>query len=337
MTSSSMVLLGSLAACHAAAPPMDGVSHVERHYINAIGPVKMDVLVAIDDTAAMAPYQDRIQALPQAIVQSLDPGFDVRIAVTSNDGVLHRAPGVADPWLATRLDFALARTSNFHGSLADALAPLVHVGTTDPRPNQLLAAQQLALAGNRDHFLQDHFLRDDALLAVVTITATDDASPLPVADYAAWLGTIKRSTSVEIAGIYAMPAPRLDDLYNNLQGPPFIRVGFGPASSINGGDGAPAFPDLTIVKVAGGAFCWHASDVDPETPGPQYDCTFTAQIAGAPRSLPPCTVDPEPPCWELVPSLDDACMDADALRPVIHGYRDFVFFPALAVECVVDR
>ena len=63
------------------------MSHVEHYELSAAGPVKLDLLVVVDDTPAMALYQERIKALPQAIAQSFDPTFDVRIAVTSNDGV----------------------------------------------------------------------------------------------------------------------------------------------------------------------------------------------------------------------------------------------------------
>ena len=145
------------------------------------------------------------------------------------------------------------------------------------------------------------------------------------------------SLGIDLIGIYAMPAPRLDALYDQFElGTPGATVRTLDRISIETGP-AP-FPDLDhLVPVAGGSICWHASDVDPETPGPQYDCTFTAEIVDAPRALPPCTSPDGLLCWELFPSSPnaDGCPDTDALHPRIRGYREFLFSPAIHAECVV--
>jgi hypothetical protein len=318
-----LALVAIVTACAEQAPSGPEIATgVEIHELPAADPRPVDLLIFVDDTPAMAPYHTRIPQLAQAIADALssdlDATFDLRIAVTTNDGVLRLPPGSAVPWLETRLDFDLGRTSSFDGALADALAAVMDVPTTNPGPSQPLAAEQQVLSeGSAD------FARSGAALWIATIAATDDASPLPVADYIAWL---QARQPMGVLGIYAPPAPRLDAVQAAFGGRPPMSIDADP----------PAFPVLPV-WIAGGGLCWHATDVDRLTPGPQYDCTFTVTIDGAPRAIPACTRDGEQLCWELVPSSPeiDGCTDADALHPRIHGYVDFVFFPALHVECAL--
>lgn len=327
----SIALLGLFAACAdrmPADPGIEAISHVADYQIRRGGPPMYDLLIVIDDTAAMAPYQDRLAMLP-AIVEhwtrsSWGGLLDIRIAVTTNDGILRRTPSVADPFVASQIEFDLARTTNYEWTLPDALAALMDIEATSGGPSQPLAALRLALEGN-----PDGFLREGAQLGIVIISAVDDASPLPVTEYASWLKS-SSPWGLYITGIHANPSPRLDQLYR----------AFPNASltiSIDDSDHSLAFaPHGEHVTTILPGMCWTASDLDPEAPGSQYDCTFSAEIRGEERLLPPCVDDGDQFCWRLVHS-NQGCVpgDHEPLRPEIPPYRFFAFNPKLRAQCVV--
>ena len=197
-----------------------------------------------------------------------------RVAITTNGGALRSREAIAEPFLSTRLGFDLTRTSTFDGPLADALRPRMNVGATNSNPSQPLAAMRSALEGNPG------FLRDDAALGIVIITASDDASPGAVSEYASWLQMLKSDPHrIVVSAIHVNPSPRLDSFFTML--PDYQSV----AVSLDDADVSAAFTtfESTIRAILPGT-CWIASDVDPYTAGSQYDCTIRAAVGAVSTS-----------------------------------------------------
>lgn len=330
------LIMACLAACMSEQPPPhdgpDAVSFVEEHVLPAKPRSSLDLLIVIDDTVAMAEHQARLASLPaliEQLVTSPDSALryaDVRIAVTSNDGVLRRIPGLADPFAALYLDYDLTTIANYAGSLASVLAQLDDVGATNSGPSQPLAAIQLALEHDTS------FVRADAYLGIIIVSATDDASDDSVAAYAQWLKSRKADpANVVLAGVTGDVMPRLDELFaafpNRHTEVALTADDYAPALDVFG----------QLVKTTLEGYCWNASDVDLVTPGPQYDCTFTTIYGGAEHVLPPCTggEGADAFCWSLAPA--SYCPSPDELEPTVRPYDLWLFRPELRAQCVVTR
>src|SRR5690606_7134445 len=153
------------------------------------------------------------------------------------------------------------------------------------------------------------FVRDNSILAIVTIGATDDASPWPVADYVQWTHALTGGSwhrHLVAAGINVAPAPRLDEYYAAVSGQPI--------TSIEDGDLAAAFLGL------GSRWGWGADpcledaplDIDPAITGLQADCSLHVAVDDELRPVPACDITtnlenaeqgstmPGPACWTLV-------------------------------------
>ncbi len=322
----------ALAAACADAPPasLEGTSRVTIWESGGYGPPRMDVLVVIDDTSAAAPYADRLATLPSVLEQTYASTargtVDMHIGVTT-DGTLRRLPAMGAAFASIRTDFDLLRITNFTGTLSDALTPVMDVGSDSDRPYQPLAAVRRVIEEN-----PDGFLRPDASLGIVIISASDDASPDAAIDYAASLRLAKSDPAqIEILGITASPSPRLDELLARFPARSFVEP-------IANGDYPVLLTklELLIRSILPGT-CLHASDVDPETPGAQYDCTVTTWIRGAPHVLPPCKLPGDQFCWSLIDSSDE-CGPSGELAPVkpyMPPYGFFTFVPPFRLECVV--
>lgn len=307
--------------------PPDVQSHVARYFVPEMPAHQLDLLFVIDDTTAMAPYQDRLAELPrvtEAILSTLPGGLpDLRIGVTTNGGELRTLPEIAEPYLAIELHPDGAPTTNFTGSLADALAPLLDVDATSSGPNQLLDAAGRALASG--------FVREDSRLEIITISATDDGSLASPADYASALEAMKTDRlDVLVSGIYPPGSPRLDAFHAAFPGRSSV-------TSIDRADWPslwlpPSLPDFKFAR-----FCFPGPlDIDPVAPGDQYDCSMSYwdhEVELAP--LPMCGT--EEPCWELVE--DPQCDDVDnvyyptLLRLKIR--RSEVAHPEVRGQCLV--
>ncbi|NVB84690.1 MAG: hypothetical protein HOV81_40330 [Kofleriaceae bacterium] len=304
--------------------PRGGQNHIADYTIPGRGLAQRDVLVVIDDSAAMANYRERLASLPalvDATFGRLDRGLlDLRIAVTSNDGILRRTPSMTEPFLAMRTDFDLARSTNFSRTLADEVGALVDVGTAGTGPSKLLDAAALALANDGG------FRRPNASLAVLFVGATDDESSRDPDEYAAQIQATVVSALVPDA------APRFDAFVADLA----HAEGVGAAYSIDATDYAPAIDNLrTQFKTILPGMCLTAADVAPEVPGGQYDCTVTALVRDQELVLPPCGGDDDLVCWRLQPSQScDA--DPDALELEVPVFWFYVSYPTIRMQCVVD-
>jgi len=326
-----MICSLALVACTETPEPsgITATSHVATYDTPGGYAPQLDLLIVIDDTTAMAPYAERVAMLPDLIETALRPEYDLRVAVTTNGGALRAPAGSPDPFLATRLGFDLARASSFDRSLADALRPLTSVGAASAGGSQPLAAVRAALDGN-----PGGFLREDAALGIVIVTASDDASPDAVSDYATWIEERKASAyDVMVSVIHVNDSPRLDSFLTLLSAPESVDV------PLDSGDPSAAFTafEAAIRSIIPG-ICWIASDLDPETAGAQYDCTVSADVDGRELLLRPCSgeQDDDPLCWRLVPSGPECSGDTDGfLEPRIAAYHFFSFVPPLHAQCVV--
>lgn len=325
-----LAFLSLLAACAANEPARDGIegqSHVEIHELPGWGPPQIDILLVVDDTTAMAPYRDQVALLPSIIADAFpsmgDGLVDLHIGMITNDGALRRTHPNGQPFVAIRTELDLQRTTNFQGTLEEALGRLTSLDALHEGASTPLAAVQHVLDSDTEGFV-----RENAPLGIVFMTATDDASPGSVLDYAASYKAAKSDpASIIVTAITAQPVPRLDELFaafphrNKMIS---IDDDYRPVFELVGNQIWTILPGM----------CWRASDVDPVTPGPQYDCTVTATIDGEPRDLPPCQIEGDQLCWRLVPS-NQGCIEDDALRVVIPPYHFYWFVPPLRVECVV--
>src|SRR5690349_18255641 len=123
------LILALLAAC--TEPADDGPvadSHVESFDVPGLPPPQLDVLIVLDDTAAMAPYVDRTTALLHGFEQlwsTTSPRPDLHVAVVTADpgdaGHARTAPPVHGTFLVDEYtpDY-LARVGNHDGALGDA-------------------------------------------------------------------------------------------------------------------------------------------------------------------------------------------------------------------------
>lgn len=323
----SLPLLATCAANEPARDRIEGQSHVEIHELPGWGPPQIDILLVVDDTTAMEPYRARVAMLPSIIADAFpsmgDGLIDLHIGMITNDGALRRPHPDGQPFVAIRTELDLERVTNFQGTLEEALGRLTSIDALHAGPSTPLAAVQRVLEGDTEGFL-----RQNAPLGIVFMTATDDASPGSVLDYAA---SYKAATSdpatITVTAIAAQPVPRLDELFAafpNRNKMISIDDEYRPVFELVGNQIRTILPGM----------CWRAADVDPVTPGAQYDCTVTVTIDDEPRDLRPCQIEGDQLCWQLVPS-NQGCLEDDALRIVIPPYHFYWFVPPLRVECVV--
>ena len=160
-------LVGALPACtdDTTPPTIEGETHIATYWVGERHPPQIDVLFVIDDTTAMAPWQDRIAELPTVVesaLGSIEGGFqDLRIAVTTNGGALRTTPGIAEPYLFVSRNPDGTYDTNFSGTLHDALAPFVAVGADEHRSEPAVACRRTrAEQGGSDSRERIHVPRD---------------------------------------------------------------------------------------------------------------------------------------------------------------------------------
>ncbi|MEO7096153.1 MAG: hypothetical protein ABI175_23025, partial [Polyangiales bacterium] len=216
------VVLVALGACVAEPPPPEGeqvTSYVDTHIIPMSFNAQIDVLFVIDSSPAMAAAQQKLVADYRAMIETMSHAAvgelpDVHIGVVTADAVdqgrLRRGSFLAD---SPR--FAWRREKNYAGPLADAFVPLATVGATGHALVQPLDAVLRALSPT----VNPGFVREDAYLAIVVLTAGDDQSATPIEDVVHALKSRKTDpTRIVIGlaagacskdGITATAAPRL--------------------------------------------------------------------------------------------------------------------------------
>ncbi|HEX5062280.1 MAG TPA: hypothetical protein VFV99_23075 [Kofleriaceae bacterium] len=327
--------------------PGDDASRVTLLELTETPRTKSDLLIVIDDTTAMAPVRSQLATLPARLADRLDwytrRWIDLRVAVATNDGTLRRLPGVDTPWVADAFDFDYTRRRNYDGTLADALTALMDVGAANPSTSQPLEAARHALETGTE------LMRDNAGLMVLTISAADDASSLPVSDYVNWMWSVSNGQTwwrdVLLSGLYVQPASRLDEYYKAFpwsiitpldSGNVEAAIPWVPEGSGNGGQSADSWVGLG---------CYELADLDAAIPGLDHECQMMVSINNEWRELPECTASqriertererglsgPPEACWWLRPNFE-SCLYTTGREIALSGYTG-AQHPALRFDC----
>jgi hypothetical protein len=339
-----LVVLGCVDTPRLHEPDIEA-SHVEIKDMPGGFVPKLDVLVLLDDSVAMLPYQQRVATLAPLLARRLgeltSQWVDIQIAVTGNDGQFRPAGDAA--YLRDTWAYDYTHAASFDGPLVDALARLLHTDAATAAPAQPLEAMVRALERNA------LFVRDDAAFAVVIVSASDDASPLPTGEYVRWMQAFAGDSSgwfrkpVIAIGIHPQPTPRLDEYYAALDAvmPAIV-------TPIDATDYAPAIAQLQpLVRshLVGGPCLESLHDLDPAGAGFQHECTMHVRLGDALRTVPECSATapptersidawvsaPAPACWELVPDYYN-CFYGSGMTIRFRGYTSFSH-PAYRLEC----
>jgi hypothetical protein len=341
-------LLAALALCAACTDGsssgrgVEGTTHVETYVLPAAAAPKLDLLFVVDDRTAMAPHQQPLAAVPAQLEALLaseygDAGsYHVGVITTdaASGGELRRSSAVADAFIVYDNAFS-GTTTNYQGSLASALASLMPSSAASTAPNQPLESTRRAL-GNAANA---GFLRAEAFFGLVTITASDDASPGTPAEYAAALkATNAEPTNVYAVGVVPAAAPRLTEHLAQLPNRSEVH-------SIEDTDYAAALAAFAkLYRRTLGYACNRAPlDFDPVAEGGQYDCSFVWIDNGTERRLPACTASIGEPCWELVMADPQICVDPAArVHLQTRGFTTSAspfgdpYHPEIRGQCIVE-
>jgi hypothetical protein len=292
---------------------------------NDSGPPIADVLFVVDDSKAMTPYRDHVLASAQSFADAMvDPAFrypSLHVGVVTTDphelGVMRRPPGSMGPYLVDVSEADGTRTRNYPGPFASALAAMLDVGAGVDGPIEPLEAVRRALADHPD------FVRLGSFLFVVVIAARDDASPDSPDTYASFLRGLQYR--LWFAGIEPGPLTRLDAV-----GAQFPYHGVTP---LDGSLGA-ALSGFARLKwsLLTCACVKPPLDIDPQTPGPQYDCNVFVTLDGRDGTfdlpLPACPA--AGPCWTLEPGC--CATFGDGLQPTVSGLGLY-YYPRIFGQC----
>lgn len=348
----SLVLAVAAAGCvvDPAAPLEPTSSRVLRLELPLRATPKLDVLFVLDNSTAMRPHVDLIAAMvPQwtSLLYYRDPSLHLGVTTTdlgeararstrsdapqcASDGTggRLRAPAAIDGDFFVDLAFADGtRTSNFTGTRTEALAALLDTGAAGCDAPQPLEAMRHALH-------TPGFLRDDALLAIVILSASDDAGRAPVSMYVDLLRALRPDGRVLINVVTGPcpstsggPAPSGSRLRAFADAFPH----HGTKSYLCGSGIYVQFQHVGLGRPDGGDPCLAArlADADPDTPGRQLACAVELRSTHPDfdRLLPLCAGDARP-CYRIAvdrescpPPFGTRDVDFDSERLVIEHAR----------------
>jgi hypothetical protein len=299
-------------------------SHVEQFEWVGLAPAKLDLVFVLDDTAASAPYADRVTALlravePQWSQRGLYARPDLHVAVVTADaGRVQHAPSVHGDFLIdehTR-DLSNTRVGNYDGALGDALAALGSVGSAGLGDEPIAATRSAieSLPG---------LVRTDAYLALVIVSAHDDTSPVAIVDAVGWLKGLEPPA---VVGVLGAGAARLSAFVAQFGDR-------GDAVALDAPDYTPALAWLeSLYQIPLVAPCaGEPMDRAPTVPGAQYDCAI--ELVGEDGSIesePPC---PRSRCWSYRPDPEN-CYDPAGGRIEVAPFS-WPVMPTLRGQCVV--
>lgn len=311
-----LVLLFVIAACTSDPPPPSGpgvTSHITSFEVPAASAPKLDLIVALDDTMPMAAYADRLVALGHTLAAG--PSRDIHFVLTTTTGYeeLESTPHYFAP-----------PTQNFSGSLDDALANAFTLDLDKTAPPALLANMQSRVST----LPVNNFVRDDAYLAVLIVSASDDASA--TSDYAAWIKSLKPAAPdrIIVAAIAPASAPNIDALLAAFPNRT-ARV------AITNSDWSAAIDAInSLYKTTLGVVCMpEPIDLLPDVAGAQIDCSVSGfDETNIEHVLPMCT-DEAKPCW----SIDrdpQICFEPEPSKLSLGGGFAWFYHPAIRGQCV---
>lgn len=322
-------------------PSPDGVSHVVTFDYGALSvAAKLDVLVVVDSSPAIAPHRDRLVASYHRfaeVFESFGGLPDLRLGVVTadlggpncgpGDGAAFRRAGVvAGDFLVDFPTSSSTRERNYGGDLGIAITALADAGSTGCATVQPLAAMKQALEG------PSGFRRPNAYLAVVFVSAADDASPIAVDDAVTFLKATSDDPSTLMIsviggdGTCATPATRLRSFADQFPDRNLFTSICAPehqgALAIIG----TAYRTSLVQPCIDSAL----ADVDPVEPGAQFDCTVSDVYPDASgidieEPLAACdAVQTNRPCWQLStgkPGCDGLAIQTPRPFPPVSGTR----------------
>jgi hypothetical protein len=289
-------------------PPLGNVvnSRVLHREIPITVNSNFDVLFVIDSSPAMAPFATKLAGNARELIQLLTPPFgpDLHIGVVTADpadaGALRQTSSVADSFITQTLQFDTSVQTNVTGSIDDAFAALADVGSAGSASIQPLAMAQAALAPG----VNPGFLRDDAALGIVFITAGDDASAGTVDDYVTAFKQLKPDPNQVVVSVASGPcttaslsapdAPRMTTLVGEFPNR-------GAQVAICDDSLAPLVSlEFELLKVALGAPCID----EPLASPPSCAIWLEHRIPSEQRIIEQCPSSTIP-CWSLVSDPQD--------------------------------
>ena len=246
-------------------------------------PTPMDVLVVVDDTSlaqtANIPEPANLAGVLEGIYNAAP---DLHIAfTTSTTGALRVSPIVPTGVIEHRVrmeDGVLA--TNYDGDLAPAINSLMGFVSSEA-PNTALSAAVGALNDG-------NFLRPDAVLGILLVSGSDDASADAPSDYAAAIQS--RATASMVSAVYQQPAARIGQFLGEMT----LRYEQ-PIGKYN----------MEAISALAGMFHpFSADSCFPLAVASANDCELATAYNRVSTSLPVCA-DDSSPCFTLV--ADTSC------------------------------
>lgn len=180
-----LLVVVALAACVDEDGPLgpEVTSRVQRVVIPVEQPQMVDLLFVIDNSPAMAPHRERLRANFGRfidVLRSLQGGVpSLHLGVITTDvgegGRMRTTARIDGAFISDVRYQSSRREQNYEGDLRDVFTELADVGSEGDVYARPLDAIRLAL----DNPANAGFVRDDAELAVIVMTATDDCSSTP--------------------------------------------------------------------------------------------------------------------------------------------------------------
>jgi hypothetical protein len=349
----AILALGALAGCDLAQQPTDPT--VPDLSCEAITTMRssmpsraIDLVFVVSDAPSMLVYRERLHenlARFAPVLETLEGGLpSVQVAFIDASGGYSTerlaACGVRDvpwlknvqaPWFQCAEDAGVScRDRNYDDDLGGAMACAGSLPADGPPGPALFDRGLRALAADPG------FLRDDAYLALVFISADDDASPGDVADYADAIRAAKPDDAlVIISTIAPYDAARLielGDAFPNRSARTTIdRDDWTDALIIWSGWGEPIGNPCVEGPL---------DDIDPAMPGLQARCWATEELDGLGPEIPRCTMatsdrpapDTPLPCYWLA-EVDPAEYGCATIATVERAQHHAASLPYLRCGC----
>ena len=301
----TVLVFTSLAGCgdDIKVPPLGNVvgSRVFHQEIPIAVNANIDVLFVIDSSPAMATFETKLAGNDRELIQLLTPAFgpDLHVGVVTADptdaGKLRQTASVAGSFVTTTLQFDTSVQTNVTGPIDDAFVALAGVGSTGSASVQLLAMAQAALAPGAN----PGFLRNDAALGIVFVTAGDDSSAGAVDDYVTAFKQLKTDPNQVVVSVASGPCST-----SSLSAPAAPRLTTFVAQFPNRGTQVAICDDhldalvsleFQLIKVSLGVPCIDAPLASPP------DCAIWLEksMRSEQRIVEPCPSSTIP-CWSLV-------------------------------------
>jgi len=302
---------------------------------------RIDVLFVIDNSPAMAVHADTVRANLARFVDVLraQPNGvpDLRLGVTTTDlggagcttndgGTLRGTTGLTGNFVVDFVGPDGVRLRNYDGDLAGVLARLTDVGTQGCAQAQPLAAARRALENPANR----GFLRADAYTAVFFITATDAPDELSALDgYERFWKTLHPDPTNVLFGAVLGDGERIPaflDRFPNRN----------TRAAITSPDWSQVFTVLGgLLKTTLGVPCIEGPllDVDPVTPGPQYECAAWYEFPVGGEVIPACRDTLAGPCWKIVEDRA-VCPDTEGILKLEQPRVDLPERVMLNLDCL---